>query len=79
MRASIVLDYYSKEIEAMSDDQLSFADKEKKQQVLNLIKYMGSLKVIDAPVLMKLYDLYRLKLWWGLSNSHSHYWLFNTW
>ena len=47
----------------MSEESLSFADKEKKQQVLNLIKYMGSLKVIDAPVLMKLYDLYRLKLW----------------
>jgi len=46
----------------MSEESLSFADKEKKQQALNLIKYMGSLKVIEAPVLMKLYELYRLKL-----------------
>jgi hypothetical protein len=57
-----VLDYYRQEISAMSDDSLSFADKEKKQQVLKLIEYLGSLKLIDAPVLMKLYELYRLKL-----------------
>lgn len=57
-----MLDYYRQEISAMSDDSLSFADKEKKQQVLKLIEYLGSLKLIDAPVLMKLYELYRLKL-----------------
>jgi hypothetical protein len=57
-----VLDYYRQEISAMSDDSLSFADKEKKQQVVKLIEYLGSLKLIDAPVLMKLYELYRLKL-----------------
>lgn len=57
-----MLDYYRQEISAMSDDSLSFADKEKKQQVVKLIEYLGSLKLIDAPVLMKLYELYRLKL-----------------
>ena len=57
-----MLDYYRQEISAMSDDSLSFADKEKKQQVLKLIEYLGALKLIDAPVLMKLYELYRLKL-----------------
>ena len=57
-----MLDYYRQEISAMSDDFLSFADKEKKDQVLKLIEYLGSLKLIDAPVLMKLYELYRLKL-----------------
>jgi hypothetical protein len=30
LRASIVLDYYKNEIEAMRDDDLSFADKERK-------------------------------------------------
>ena len=62
LRASVVLDYYRKEVESASDDSLSFADKERKQQVLKLIDYLGSLKVIDAPVLLKLYELYRLKL-----------------
>jgi hypothetical protein len=62
LRASVVLDYYRNEVAALPDDALTFADKERKQQVLKLIDYLGSLKVIDAPVLLKLYDLYRLKL-----------------
>ncbi len=62
LRASVVLDFYLKEVEGLSDEGLTFADKERKQQVLKLIEYLGSLKVIDAPVLMKLYQLYRLKL-----------------
>ena len=62
LRASVVLDYYRKEVESLSDDSLSFADKERKDQVLKLIDYLASVKVIDAPILMKLYDLYRYKL-----------------
>jgi hypothetical protein len=62
LRASVVLDFYRKEIESISDDSLSFSDKERKQQVLRLIDYLTSVKVIDAPVLTKLYDLYRYKL-----------------
>ena len=64
LRASVVLDFYRKEVEEGLSDEggLTFADKERKQQVLKLIEYLGSLKVIDAPVLMKLYQLYRLKL-----------------
>lgn len=46
----------------MRDDDLSFADKERKQQVLKLLTYLGELKVVDAPVLFKLYDLYRYKI-----------------
>lgn len=34
LRASIVLDYYSKEVSAISDDSISLADKERKEQVL---------------------------------------------
>ena len=63
LRASVVLDYYRKEVERISDDSLSFADKERKEQVLKLIDYLGSLKIIDSQVLLKLYELYRLKLW----------------
>jgi len=62
LRASVVLDFYKKEIESISDESLSFADKERKQQVLHLIDYLGSLKIIDSQVLLKLYELYRLKL-----------------
>ena len=57
-----MLDFYRKEIEAFSDDSLTFADKERKSQVIKLIDYLASVKVIDAPILLKLYDLYRYKL-----------------
>ena len=63
LRASVVLDYYKKEIESLEDDSLSFADKERKQQVIKLIDYLGQLKVVDASVLLKLHELYRYKLW----------------
>jgi len=62
LRASVVLDFYKKEIESLEDDSLSFADKERKQQVIKLIDYLGQLKVVDASVLLKLHELYRYKL-----------------
>lgn len=62
VRASIVLDVYKKEVESLKDDDLSFADKERKKHVLNLIDYLGGLKIVDAQVLFKLYELYRFKV-----------------
>ena len=62
LRASVVLDFYKKEIESLEDDSLSFAGKERKQQVIKLIDYLGQLKVVDASVLLKLHELYRYKL-----------------
>ncbi len=62
LRASVVLDFYKSEVEALRDEDLTFADKERKEQVLKLITYMSDLKVVDAPVLFKLYDLYRYKV-----------------
>lgn len=62
LRASVVIDYYKKEINSFDDQDLSYADKERKQQVLKLVDYLGSLKVIDGPILLKLYNLYRYKL-----------------
>ena len=57
-----MLDYYKQEVNSMRDEDLTFADKERKQHVLKLVDYMSSLKIVDAPVLLKLYDLYRYKL-----------------
>lgn len=54
---------YRKQIEAIPDKALiSQTDKERKEQVLKLIDYIGSLKVVDAQVLFKLYDMYRYKI-----------------
>ena len=63
LRASIVLDYYLNEVNSLKDEELSFADKERKQQVVQLIKNLTNIKIIDAPILMKLYDQYRMKIW----------------
>jgi hypothetical protein len=62
LRASLVLDFYKQELSKYEDVQLSFADKERKQQVHSLLNYMSSLKIIDAPVLLNIYNLYRYKL-----------------
>ena len=62
LRASVVLDYYKEDIKTLKDENLTYVDKERKEQVLKLIDYIGNLKVVDAPVLLKLYDLYRYKM-----------------
>lgn len=62
LKASIVLDYFKEEIAAYKDEDLNLADKERKGQVLQLINYLSNIKVIDAPVLLKLFNLYRFKL-----------------
>lgn len=49
-------------MESINDDELTFADKERKGQVIKLLHYLSQLKVVDASVLFKLYDLYRFKL-----------------
>jgi len=62
LRASVVLDYYLKEVESIPDASLTYADKERKEQVVKLVKYLSELKVIDAPILFKLYEIYRYKV-----------------
>lgn len=62
LRASLVLDYFKQEVNSLPEDRLTFADKERKQQVLKLIEQVGNLKIVDAQVLLKLYDLYRFKI-----------------
>jgi hypothetical protein len=62
MRASLVLDYYKQELQTFDSDKLTYADRERKEQVAKLIDYLASIKVIDAQVLLKIYDLYRFKI-----------------
>jgi len=59
----VVLDVYRKQVEAIPDKALvSQADKERKEQVLKLIEYIGSLKIVDPQVLFKLFEMYRYKI-----------------
>jgi hypothetical protein len=46
----------------MNEDELNFTDKERRNQVLGLITQLSQVKVVDAPVLMRIYDIYRLTL-----------------
>jgi hypothetical protein len=63
LRASVVLDVYRKQVDAIPDKALvSQADKERKEQVLKLIDYIGSLKIVDSQVLFKLFEMYRYKI-----------------
>ena len=44
--------------------ELSFTDRERLNQIDTLLKRLNTIKVIDAPVLLKLFNLYRYKIEW---------------
>jgi len=52
LRASIVLDHYKQDLLSMNDEHLTYNDKEKKKQILDMLKFLTNLKIIDAKVLM---------------------------
>lgn len=66
MRASIVVDVKLGELsdlkEMAAKGTLSFTDKERLNQVESLLRRLNDIKVVDAPVLLKLYNLYRYQL-----------------
>ena len=66
MRASIVVDVKLGELsdlkEMAAKGTLSFTDKESLNQVDSLLRRLNDIKVVDAPVLLKLYNLYRYQL-----------------
>jgi len=63
MRASLVIDVKLGELSDLRDmaakGKLTFTDKERLNQVESLLKRLNDIKIIDAPVLLKLYNLYR--------------------
>ena len=62
MRASLVVDVKLGELSDLKDmaakGTLTFTDKERLNQVESLLKRLNDIKVVDAPVLLKLYNLY---------------------
>jgi hypothetical protein len=42
--------------------ELSFTDRERLTQINILLKRLNEIKVVDAPVLLKLYNLYRYNI-----------------
>jgi len=63
LRASLVLDAYKRQLEDINVSALSYQDKERYERVQNLLEYLESVKVVDAPVLLKIYNMYRCSLW----------------
>ena len=42
-------------------EDLSYIDKERLAHIETLLGRLSSIKIVDAPILLKIYDLYRYK------------------
>jgi len=66
MRASLIVDAKLLQLSDLKDmaakGTLTFTDKERLNQVESLLKRLNDIKIVDAPVLLKLYNLYRYQL-----------------
>jgi hypothetical protein len=62
LRASIVMNAYSTQITDIDFSKLSYEEKERYERVVNLLKYLKDVKIVDAPVLLKIYNLHRCSL-----------------
>lgn len=58
MRTSIIISTYEKQLADIDPETLGYQDKAAYTSVKNLLKYLKSVKVIDAPILLKIYKLY---------------------
>lgn len=62
LRASLVLEAYQAQLNHIEPESLSYEDKERYHRVNNLLIYLKTVKVIDAPVLLKIYNMFRCSL-----------------
>lgn len=65
-RASIVVAQFKVQFEKINEEikphkSVGFIEHERMKQIELLLERLDSVKIIDAPVLLKLYDLYRYK------------------
>jgi hypothetical protein len=64
LRASMILQSYKTALKPIfhSANEMDLKDQERLMQVDVLLRRLGEIKVIDAPVLLKLYHMYRYQL-----------------
>ena len=62
LRASLVLDFYKQQLDQISDKDLSFADREKKEKAVKQLGYLANVKVQESNVLKKVFDMYKHKV-----------------
>jgi hypothetical protein len=66
-RASVVIDQFKTQFAALESElkqntnSSNFIEKERLAQTAELLDRLSNVKIIDAPVLLKLYDLYRYR------------------
>jgi phosphopantetheine adenylyltransferase len=61
MRASIVVDVHAANIRKIAqNNDLSYADKERVNMIEQLITNLHNVKIADASILLKLFNLYRM-------------------
>jgi hypothetical protein len=58
----LVLDHYSVQLDSINKDSLNFESKERYDRVHKLLGYLKTIKVVDAPVLLKIYNMYRSQI-----------------
>jgi len=62
-RASIILDAYEQQILDIDPETLNFEDKKRYENVSGLLNALKSVKIVDAQVLLKIFNLHRCQLW----------------
>ena len=62
LRASIIIDTYAQQIQDIDASKLTLQEKDTYEKVTNLLNYLQNVKIVDAPVLLKIYNLHRCKM-----------------
>lgn len=60
--SSVILDLFYDKLNSMSETNLTENERETKEKLKELLDYMSRMRVVDAPVLSEIYELYRYKL-----------------
>lgn len=60
--SSVILDLFYEKLNSMSETNLTENERETKEKLKELLDYMSRMRVVDAPVLSEIYELYRYKL-----------------
>lgn len=61
LRSSIIINAYQRQLDDIDAETLTIQEQESYTRVKNLLTYLKNVKVIDAPVLLKIYRLYAQK------------------
>ena len=61
LRHSVIIKNYQRQLDSIDQAKLSYSEKETFNRVKNMMTYLANVKIIDAPVLLKIFRLYAQK------------------